>query len=210
MSERSFASVVAKSLLPERALVRSQDAEALLVKYGVQRGQIHYKEIASELKYADSWHVPEQDLTQFEPVKDIGSIAVDVKNPLQAFGYDAENRIGLGRRERASYAQLHLRGVRGVHEVQDSLGGAADYIKRNARIRHREYVVGLTFEELGHAATRFGFKAMNVGPCSTQVEAAIGCAHDAFLAINKKPPHSPAIAMVYMPTGEFIERFSVS
>ncbi|HEX8182044.1 MAG TPA: hypothetical protein VF575_00405 [Candidatus Saccharimonadales bacterium] len=205
MAQRSVVGSIVRSALPESQLIADREFVALTLKYSREDELINWGDLIDHA--VASLLQPNQKITTYQTVKHLGCMTVSIENSMPVEAVDHENDVRLAACE-SDLIGIHLGPAKGVHDVQRSLAQAADYIKTHESFYDRPYVVGTTYEEVGAAATRFGFIPMELaGSIDPDFEAALAVDHRAYLAINGKPVHAPELVVTYLPTEEFIDRF---
>jgi hypothetical protein len=139
-----------------------------------------------------------------------GQMKVISNEDIPLTGYDPEGDNGRGVRiERGNTESLvlHLGLVDGVQQARQSLAQAASYIGLHEELRMCPYVVGVTFKQLAQAATRFGFRTMEVsGEMDEEFRLRLETAYRETQRGDRGEPLE--VAMIYMSTQEFIERYA--
>lgn len=206
--KESVSYVVWRSFLPTAFLAQRRDIDALWLKF---YSRITDLPIPKELQRSShlwdfgrlSLNSTSESSYEYERLRQLGSIIVeDSASPVQA----AHDTHCIPSRSTVA-TQLHLNYSSGVHAVRADLGSASAYIQQHECLRSRPYVMGVTYSELGKVATRLGFKQMEIETIDIHKLAMIDISHQVFCALNDtERPFEPTV--VYLPTEEFIERFS--
>ena len=108
--------------------------------------------------------------------------------------------------------EIHLYGLRSVNSASDvlaNLGQAARYISSDEKLSSSDHVVGVTFPELIASAVRLGMRQTPVTIIKEDFKEDISYYQDIFYLLNGKQREKQCIpAAAYLPTDEFVERFS--
>jgi len=99
--------------------------------------------------------------------------------------------------------------VAGLQSLRDQLAAAAQYIEANPPLSERPYVAGVTYSELARVATKIGFYPMEIKLISISFETYLRATYMAYCAINGKNADDFQPSAVFMPTQEFVSRFSI-
>lgn len=132
--------------------------------------------------------------------------AVESDKPSPITAHDPTNDISL---ERGSLNAIfvHTDDVIGVEDAREQLRMAADYIAENPELRDTPLVIGATYEGMARLGTRMGMRQLEITDIDPEFAAHLRAAHTWTYFYNRKPREF-APAAVYLPTEEFIERFS--
>jgi hypothetical protein len=148
------------------------------------------------------------DLCAVAPSKELGGLIVATGEMLPATGWDpsADNDGLVLPRGSSDHIRLHAPKVTGVEQMQHQLVLAGSYIALHEDLRRHEYVVGVTFEPLGRLAVRAaGFSRLNIRDLSVVYEVDL---YRAYSKMRLAERRRLQVAMVYMPTGDFIQRYA--
>jgi len=205
MAQHSHARTALRSLLPESYLARKHDANALACKYrAALRG--NWDERDAAWFTLQHWAPIKPELsTTYRKDKIFDGLGVECNySPVTASDpdhdvYFYEGSMGI--------TQLHMHGFKGVDHFRGQLAMATEYIRSNPGLEANRYVGGFTYGELGRLAARAGFRRMRVESCEPDYKLRVRSAHMAYCAINDRRAVPFEMAAVYLPTGEFIEKF---
>jgi hypothetical protein len=141
----------------------------------------------------------------------MGQMTVISNEDIPLAGYDPDGNDGQGvriERDSGESLMLHLGLVDGAQQLRRNLTLAASYIGLHEELRICPYVVGVTFRQLAQVAKRFGFRTMEIsGEMSQDYRTRLEEMYRETEIADREPLE---VAMVYMRTDEFIERYASS
>lgn len=195
----------------EKELIERRDAEGLWSLYRC-RFPVGEESWCPE-GYKDQ--EPSDDLGIYEPIKRLGAIVVRGHQlvPATGRGVLSDGREVFIRRGSMSAVMLHVSGRLDQRNPRNDLGRAALYIDEHPRLYLRPNVVGITYQELADSAKIFGFQQIELSGPDPSYAYNVRAAHMAFSALNllrSGEDREFQLAMVCMPTREFVERFMPS
>lgn len=184
-----------RSSLPEKYLVKKRDFDALQTKKMRQEPEC-------KISWRNYFNFRED--RQFEANK-IGSLIVErVTSPVIGVGFDGKCKVNLD----SDVICLHLSpGAGGIASVRKDLALAAERVDEISSETEVSTVLGVTYMELGCVALRLGFRGMQISEIRTGYYQELKAAHRAFCAVNDRERQFTPAA-VYLPTDEFVEKFS--
>ena len=149
------------------------------------------------------------DLCHYRDHKNLGGLTVNGDELVQATGWDPDAPDGglVIPQGAEDCVVMHADHVTGARQLQSDLVLAGTYVALHEQLREREYVVGVTFEPMARLAVRAaGFSTIQ--PLSGAAESYQERLQRRYnsMQIARRVPFK--LAMVYMPTQEFVEAFS--
>ncbi|MDB5185767.1 MAG: hypothetical protein JWL85_290 [Candidatus Saccharibacteria bacterium] len=201
----TFAGIALRSYYPEKYLIDRRDTKALMLKYSTQleKGTFRVHSLLNFMQYQDQ---PDLDTSVYKNSKILGSIVI-ANEKMRASGEDSNN-IGVRVQRGHEVVGLHLNSLGGHNELMSQLSTAAAYVNAHEELYAKPFITGVTYSKLANLALRVGFREMAM----TEIEEGLYCdiwaAHMVYCALNSRiqQPYEPK--MVYLPTPEFVEKFS--
>ncbi len=212
----TISGVARRSFYPERHLVRQRDTYALYAKYLFGRSAEGLSVRSRSLfDFSPAIRKDEShELKTYKTYKQLGCLVVGGAEPAKATGKDAQQAVTI-RRGDPNVITLHLEPLSsdapGPNQLRHDMGTAATYIRTHAKLRNREHVIGVTYEEMARVAGRvLGFRQMQVEDVDPTYRLELTAVQQVFCALNgvnqADRPLRPA--MVYLPTAELLTNFA--
>jgi hypothetical protein len=210
MSRSPEALHCAASYLPQSLLVKRHTRDALVYKILADAKEVDRRQIFTS---REAWRFHGRVcIDDYEPGKKIGSLLIDNGTMKHFSGYDYETDTLIARNI-TLVNQLHLGAFTGVQALRRDLAQAADYTGRHPQTYGAENIVGVTYWPLAKLALKAGFREASICDTTEIGERGINLGYHIFSALNGREATSSTEklrpTMIYMPTEEFIERFSL-
>lgn len=201
----------ARSFLPRQHLLNNRDVWALKFKH--KRNLLgNRRAIGNVLLDPDqwrSWHA--ESIGEYRKYKYFGGVMVEGGIPFEYTAYDPLDPAICVRRSPPDATSLQVLRFYGAHHMRSQLELAAAYIARHEPLRKISLVAQLTYPAMGKLTIRLGFRPTTVVWTKESLANEAWALHLAYSEVNRKDPGPPEKfepAAVYLPTGEFISRFS--
>ncbi len=199
----TFAQAAARSFGPEDRLIADRDVDALYMKYRARLPLGGLLRSAFLLRF-DSLDPGDGDITHYQRIKQLGSFQVSGPERLLASGHDSDYTIDKKDRNNIS---LHVDQPAGIDDARRGLGVVAQYIAGHDVLRNSRNVAGVTYSEMGSVAEAVGFRGMQIDRLGKMARYLLQAEYEVFAAFNPRENRVFKPAMVYLPTGEFVDKF---
>lgn len=204
MANRSEASNVLRSYLPESMLIGDADYNALYFKYEARQDGI--SERLKALVLPESRFV-----SGLEPTDDhghyrnFGGVSLEVGGVCKVGGYDSQTGDVIPYRSR-QVSMLHVNNVEGPQHARQQLGAIASHIALSSCIRKNRYVVGASYREMIGLGVALGMRPLTLEVMDGSYRARVEAEYKvSFAGYRQTRIFEPSA--VYLPTEEFIDRY---
>lgn len=188
-----------RSFLPERRLIRAKDTDALSLKYEAQRTR-SLSDRLSILMGIDDMGEEDGREVNFKGL----SLEIGATSPLE--GSDPKSDVVV-HYDSTDAMMLHVDTKKGFQNIRKRLHKIGKYILKHEDALNTPYVMGVTYAEMARVGMALGMRHLEIHDISAKYEADIRARHAVTFADARRPREFKPAA-VYLPTNEFIERFT--
>jgi hypothetical protein len=207
MAEQSPAEIAQRSFAPEAELIAGREAEALYLKFACEQYPDHDTR-QTVIADPEMWELPsEPPLSEYEPYKRVGSIAVEHGTPSRFAAIDTQDLDNSIAPLQENLIFLHIGHFAGAVALRRDIARTAEYIDTHDALRTSRLVAGATHEPMAQFAERAGMRRMMYWGGGNMYLEGLTRWHRIFNAFNGRSDPLK-VGVVYLPTTEFINRFN--
>jgi len=207
MTRNTEARDALRSYLPEQQLIGDRDFEALTFKYEAQNGSRLIGSRAFSLLDINAYRKNStREQSKSVGMIDFDGVSLEIGAPLFVTGLDPEAGVEV-RYDSCDASMLHVEYIKGPQHLRDQLAEVAHYIDSHESVRETPYVMGVTYDEMARIGVRAGMRPINITVINDAYNAELHARHKLLFANNVRARQF-TLSAVYLPTDEFVDRFS--
>ena len=189
-----------RSFLPERRLIRAGDVDALDLKYEAQTTDSFSARLMILLGIEfDMYDKGGRDV-------DFKGLTLEIGSESPIAGSDPTSDMVL-QHGSTEAMMLHVDDRKGFLHLRKRFSKIGRYILKHEDTLAIPYVMGVTYSEMARVGVALGMRQLDIHEIDNEYQASIRARHAVTFAGSKRPRVFRPAA-VYLPTDEFVERFT--